>query len=75
MGRLLAGRGDEDHGACGDQAEDRLLTVEEAATKLGTSRDWLYRHADQLPFTVRVSRHVRFSAQGIDRYIRVRTGR
>ena len=76
VGRLLAGRGDEEHhGARGDQAEDRLLTVEEAATKLGTSRDWVYRHADQLPFTVRIGRQVRFSAQGIDRYIRQRAGR
>lgn len=75
VGRLLAGRGDEDHIARGDHAEDRLLSVAEAAEKLGTSRDWVYRHADQLPFTVRVGRHLRFSAQGIDRYIRVRTGR
>lgn len=75
LGRLLAGRDDGDPGARGDQAEDRLLTVEEAATKLGTSRDWVYRHADQLPFTVRVGRQVRFSGQGIDRYIRQRAGR
>src|SRR5262245_19891828 len=52
-------------------AEERLLSVAEAADKLGLSKDWLYRHADQFPFTVRVgSRHLRFSAQGVDRYIR-----
>src|SRR5262245_27022140 len=37
-------------------SEDRLLTVEEAASRLGTSEDWLYRHAPKLPFTVRLAR-------------------
>ena len=55
-------------------AEDRLLTVEEAAGKLGVSPDWLYRR--RLPFTVRLGpRQLRFSAQGIERYIRQRQGR
>src|SRR5215470_16577978 len=41
---------------------DRLLTVEQAAERLRVSSDWLYRHADQLPFTIRVgTRHLRFS--------------
>lgn len=35
---------------------DRRLSVEEAAAKLGTSKDWLYRHADMLPFAVRIGR-------------------
>jgi excisionase family DNA binding protein len=52
---------------------DRLLTVPQAAQQLGLSADWLYRHADRLPFTVRVGvRRLRFSAQGVDRYIRER---
>ena len=55
---------------------DRLLTVAEAAQKLAVSKDWLYTHADRLPFTVRVShRNLRFSEQGIERYIRQRQGR
>src|SRR5215472_2391252 len=46
------------HGA-GDQAPtaaDRLLTVEEASKQLSTTRDWLYRHAGGLPFTMRNGR-------------------
>ena len=55
---------------------DRLLVVGETARKLGTSKDWLYRHADTLPFTVRVgTKQVRFSEAGIDRFIRGRAGR
>ena len=57
-------------------AEDRLLTVEEAALRLGTSEDWLYRHAPKLPFTVRLApRQLRFSSQGIERYLHTRQGR
>jgi excisionase family DNA binding protein len=55
--------------------EDHLLTVEEAAERLGTSRDWLYRKAHKLPFTVRLGpRQLRFSSRGIDRYLRTRQG-
>ena len=51
-------------------AQDRLLTIEEASKKLGLSKDYLYRHADQLPFTVRPGlRQLRFSLLGIERYI------
>ena len=35
-------------------AEERLLTVEQAATRLAVSRDWLYRRASRLPFAVRL---------------------
>lgn len=57
-------------------SEDRLLTVEEAASRLGTSEDWLYRHAPKLPFTIRLApRQLRFSSQGIERYLRTRQGR
>jgi predicted DNA-binding transcriptional regulator AlpA len=48
---------------------DQLLDVSVAAAKLGVSTSYLYRHAGTLPFTVRVGRGLRFSAQGIDRYI------
>ncbi len=57
----------------GHQA-DTLLTAEEAAERLGVSPDFLYRTKD-LPFRVRVGRRVRFSARGIERYIRQRQGR
>lgn len=58
-----------------DSQPDRLLDVTAAATRLGTSRDWLYHHARQLPFTVRQGRLLRFSSHGIDRYIRNRQAR
>ena len=56
-------------------AEDRLLDIEEAAGKLGVSKDWLYRRSDKLPFTVRIGRALRFSGRGIEKYIRARSGR
>ena len=51
-------------------ADDALLDVATAATKLGVSTSYLYRHARTLPFMVRVGRGVRFSAKGIERHIR-----
>jgi hypothetical protein len=53
---------------------DTLLTIEQAAERLSKTRDWLYRHARHLPFTVRVGGHLRFSARGIARFIRERAG-
>jgi excisionase family DNA binding protein len=55
------------------QASDRLLTVGEAARRLACSKDWLYRH--RLPFAVRNGRQLRFSADGLERYIQQRAGR
>jgi predicted DNA-binding transcriptional regulator AlpA len=55
---------------------DRLLTAAEAAQKLGATEDWLYRHANTLPFAVRVGKkHLRFSEAAMGRYIRQRAGR
>ena len=68
LSRLLAG-GEVQPGTDGD----RLLTASEAAQKLGATEDWLYRHANTLPFALRVGRkHLRFSEAGMDRYIRQR---
>jgi len=54
---------------------DQLLTVEEAAGRLAVSKDHLYRHADEFPFSVRVSPQVlRFSELGIAEFIRQRQG-
>ena len=54
----------------GNGKEDRLVDAEEAARLLSMSRDWLYRHAKQLPFTKKLHhRKVRFSYQGIQKYI------
>lgn len=53
-------------------AEDRLLSVDEAAAILGKTADWLYRRADALPFVVREGRLLRFSSSGIQKYIQAR---
>ena len=59
--------------ATGTSEEDRLLTVDDAAFKLGVTKDWLYRRAKSLPFTVRPSPGtVRFSLRGIEKYFRQR---
>jgi predicted DNA-binding transcriptional regulator AlpA len=65
------------NGPCSPEApaEDRLLDVEEAARRLAVSPDWLYRRATRLPFTVRPGRTLRFSARGLERYLRQRQGR
>ena len=68
--RLLAGA---DTGK--SHADETLLTVAEAAQRLGVSTDWLYRRTKSLPFVVRVGRNVRFGSGGIDRFIRSRMGR
>ena len=52
-----------------------LLTVDQAAERLGVSKDWLFRRSRSLPFVVRLGRHLRFSSRGIERYLRHRTGR
>jgi hypothetical protein len=49
--------------------------VEHPAKQLGVSADWLYRRAGKLPFTVRLSRTLRFSVEGLERYVRQREGR
>ena len=58
------------HGPREDDRPERLLTVKEAAPILGMSDDWLYRHADRLPFTRRPGPHtLRFSERGLMRYL------
>jgi len=52
------------------QAHDELLDVDTAAERLGVSQDYLYRHAEEYPFTRRQGRRLLFSALGIDKYIR-----
>ena len=54
---------------------DENLDVAEAARRLGVSKDWLYRHANGLPFTVRVGRRLVFSARGLERWNQMRQGR
>jgi excisionase family DNA binding protein len=49
---------------------DSLLSVNEAAVRLGVSPHYLYRNHERLPFTRRMGRSLRFSSVGIDQYIR-----
>ena len=48
---------------------DELLSVTEAASRLGISHDYLYRHHRDFNFTRRVGRRLLFSAAGIKKYI------
>lgn len=54
---------------------DQMLTVEEAAARLGVSADWVYRRSKSLPFIVRFGRNVRCSARELDRFLKNRVGR
>jgi predicted DNA-binding transcriptional regulator AlpA len=69
---LLAARVGQGATLTAPAASDRLLDAGAAAVKLGCAKDWVYRHARTLPFTVRLGGHLRFSEQGIERYIRHR---
>ena len=50
--------------------QDQLLDVEAAAQRLGVSRDYLYRHHAELPFTRRMGKALRFSTSGIEKWLR-----
>jgi hypothetical protein len=57
------------------QAEpDRLLDISKAASRLGVSKDYLYRNHSDFSFTRRVGRTLRFSSNGIEDYIRHQNG-
>ena len=70
-GRLQGQVGDESGPAPDRRVRpDRLLTPGETSAILGVSRRWLYRHADKLPFTRRLSRKcLRFSESGVYKYL------
>jgi excisionase family DNA binding protein len=51
-------------------ARDELVTIEQAAERLGVGKDYLYRHAKTFPFLRRMGRKLVFSSVGIDDYIR-----
>ena len=50
--------------------EDKLISIDEAASILGMTKDRLYRH--DYPFTIRDGGLLRFSSNGIQRYIKAR---
>jgi predicted DNA-binding transcriptional regulator AlpA len=51
------------------EGSDRNLSVEEAATRLGLSKAWVYRHGGELPFAVRISRRLLFSERGLEAFL------
>ena len=55
------------------QAEERLLGVGEAASRLSMTTAALYHRAQDFPFTVRQGRRIRFASGGIDTWIRKKT--
>ena len=62
-------------GTAARDRDDRLLTLEEAAEQLQTTRDWLRRRRD-LPFRITLSEgQVRYSAQALQRFIRTHVGK
>ena len=56
--------------ASGRQEHDELLSAEIAAARLSVSKDYLYRHSQEYPFTRRQGRKLLFSALGIEKHIR-----
>jgi predicted DNA-binding transcriptional regulator AlpA len=71
--RLTAPGADKRPDAPGQEA--RNLDVAEAAKRLGISRDWLYRHASELPFALRIGRRVVFDSLALERWNRRHTER
>jgi hypothetical protein len=51
------------------EQEDRLLTAEEAAPRMGTTANWMRRKGRRVPFSRRVGRFWRFSEIGLNAYL------
>jgi excisionase family DNA binding protein len=49
--------------------DDRLLTVEQVCEVLNVSEEWIYHHAKKLPFVRKLGGMLRFSNNGLQRYI------
>ncbi|HUF77150.1 MAG TPA: helix-turn-helix domain-containing protein [Longimicrobiales bacterium] len=57
----------------GNGKADHLLTAQQAAERLGVSKRWVYRKAESLPFTRRLSGGtLRFSERGLERWKELR---
>jgi len=55
----------------GREHEDRLLTPEQAAARLGLTVRQVYRRAHRFPFTTRLGRRtLRFSEAGLNRWLK-----
>ena len=71
--RLTAPAVDKQSDASAEEA--RNLDIIEAATRLGISKDWLYRHASELPFALRIGRRLVFDSVALERWNRRRVER
>jgi predicted DNA-binding transcriptional regulator AlpA len=66
--RLTAPAADKPSDVAGHEA--RNLDIAQAAKRLGISRDWLYRHASELPFALRIGRRLVFDSVALERWNR-----
>ena len=71
--RLTAPAADKQSDVSGQGA--RNLDITEAAARLGISKDWLYRHASELPFALRIGRRLVFDSVALERWNRRRVER
>jgi hypothetical protein len=55
--------------ASASATSEPLLDVEGAAKRLGVSKTWVYRHADALPFRVRLDGALRFDPRGLAAFL------
>lgn len=54
-------------------ATPALLTVKDAAVRLGVSADWLYRNSHTMPFSCKIGKRVRFERAGLEEWVRHQT--
>jgi len=55
------------------ELSSELLTVDEAAARLGVEKTWLYRHAKSLTFSRKLGhRTLRFDARGLEQWASTR---
>jgi len=52
--------------------DDKLLTVEQVCEILNATQEWVYHNAKKLPFVRKIGGMLRFSANGLQRYIESR---
>ena len=49
--------------------DDKLLTIEQVCEVLNVSEEWIYHNVKKLPFVRKVGGMLRFSNNGLQRYI------
>ena len=49
--------------------DDELLTIADVCKKLNVSEEWVYHHVKKLPFVRKLGGMLRFSSNGLQRYI------